>query len=113
MKTSKRALKALRLEINDWNDIAYDGYPDGGESGLCEQYRKNMCQACPVKIETGKPICQDTPYWNWFNYQARKKMKLYFVFDEKSQRFAVAHFDWLEALYKKLVRRNKQKARGK
>ena len=117
MKTSKRALKALRRAIDyHWHDIIEGGYDWGSESfPLCELYRKENCRSCPIRIETGKTICRNTPYWDWVDYQndnKRDKYGLYQIFDKESKRLAIVYSDWLEALYKKLVRRNKRKARG-
>ena len=111
MKTSKRALTALKGSIVKWSDIMNgDGVDEGPDNcPLCMLYFPD-CDKCPICIETGEICCEKTPYDEWEEYfRCRRKRRAY---DSKSFRLAMAERDWLEALYKKLVRRNKQKARG-
>ena len=33
-------------------------------NSICNVHVKVNCEGCPIKEMTGKPICQDTPYWD-------------------------------------------------
>ena len=112
MKTSKRALEALKGSIVKWNKIITGAGVDTGPDNcpLCMLYFP-ACDKCPICIETDEMCCDLTPYVAWEGHLKERYPRN--VFDSKSLRLARAERDWLEALYKKLVRRNKQKARGK
>lgn len=68
---SAEARQALRETILHWerfDEFAYDRDVDGllieeGKgNALCKLYVKRGCTGCPVRDETGKRSCLDTPY---------------------------------------------------
>lgn len=59
--------KALQLSIYKWERIADGSGIDQGTKNcaLCKKFYDNHCRGCPVRENTGKKFCDDTPYCKW------------------------------------------------
>ena len=72
---NKETLKALENSIEHWRRMM-DGEGRDGECpsaqgcDLCAMFNPNgeeKCEGCPVMEHTGRPICDDTPYYDALN----------------------------------------------
>ena len=58
----------IDLSIHKWQAITYYGGVDfsANNCALCLEFHAPQdCSGCPVKYETGKDFCADTPYFDW------------------------------------------------
>jgi len=66
---AKVALAASALKWMDIIDMA--GFAvDAGQDNcpLCSLYREGGCARCPVFLQTGKKLCEGTPYHDWWTH---------------------------------------------
>ncbi len=53
---------------------------------LCKEYFKWNCFRCPIRMVTGKMLCDGTPYTKWINHQ--------FTFHKKSDKNGLGFRIW-------------------
>ena len=64
----KKAVKALQGSIKKWERIILGTGEDLGRDNcpLCWEYHnQNSCDECPVRQDTGAPLCEGNPYEEW------------------------------------------------
>jgi len=59
--------EAFKEVIWKWEQILSGNKNDRGitDCMFCQMFRENGCIECPVRLKTGKPNCEDTPYALW------------------------------------------------
>lgn len=74
MKASKLEIDTIllaRTMVHWWNLVHGIGIPDSNSCPLCGVYQKDgnefefelpTCEGCPIKIKTGRALCEDTPW---------------------------------------------------
>lgn len=77
---NKDTRTALEGSIDKWRGIVAGEITDGGSDNcpLCAVFkRRPRCGKCPVKVATGKPECQGSPYEKWgiCNWATDKRSK--------------------------------------
>lgn len=66
--------EALEASIEKWRQIEAGTKRECGshDCALCQLYLKDVvrdCALCPVYEKTGRPMCRDTPYMDWYHAQ--------------------------------------------
>ena len=115
MKTSKRALKALKGSIKKWEKIVNGTGADWGASNcpLCklyygfEDFHVKCSTSCPI-AKLHEESCRDTPFQEWIAVQIEKKEFGYRPETAKEIKLAKAELRFLKRLYSKLVRENEK-----
>lgn len=72
----ERTLTALQGSIAKWEAVADGSGVDHGDANcpLCQVFNdgKHCCDGCPVKQETGRGGCEDTPFDEWHEHRLEK-----------------------------------------
>lgn len=102
---------ALRRAVAHWQDNSEAHTPreahiSGSDCALCDMFRDNRCESCPVAVKTGQRYCGGSPYedaatamdhWNGLPFF----MRLFPIFRRSRDRFqraARAERDFLAGL---------------
>lgn len=69
-KELQKDITLLRGAIKKWSLISVGLEFDFGPLNcpLCQEYKENSCEGCPVCELTGDKYCQQTPYEDWNRY---------------------------------------------
>lgn len=61
---NEAALKALKKSIKHWEEIVggKDVFWGAPSCALCNEFIEMGCHGCPVRGETGRAGCEETPY---------------------------------------------------
>jgi uncharacterized C2H2 Zn-finger protein len=113
----KATEEALLGSIEKWKQIEKRKGADKGVTNcpLCGLFfnEEPMCQGCPVRADTNKPLCQGTPYINWYDHQRHHlgfHQRHHLGFEEFSVRcdycrlIARDEKEYLQDLYDRLLR---------
>lgn len=103
MKKATRT--ALEGSIKKWEDVLAGKIKEMGPENcpLCDIfYNRVNCGKCPVKVSTGAPTCENSPYDAWLRYQSSRFLKgnrnAYWATDKRSKNLAKAERDFLISL---------------
>ena len=101
----KRTLKALKGSIRKWARIAAGTGVDNGtrDCPLCALFFQQSCEECPVRENTGRWHCRDTPYERWGDLfiNGRSLTEIWRATSEKKRAAARAELKFLRSLLPK------------
>ena len=63
LKLSIEKWITIKNHIQEHNEELFDGA--GGTCALCSKFSSHNCAGCPIREETGKPGCENSPYSNY------------------------------------------------
>lgn len=109
---TKKGVRLLRRTIDKkWIPIVNEKGVDNGNENchLCRNFQGQGCSGCPIKRETGRSGCKETPYDDWNSHHCMEHHKVVAAFPRKVEcpeckEIAQKEVDWLEALYKKCIK---------